>query len=175
MLVCSIVVNGQECGGVAAVGSLVHGNKTVQEGQTFILAEYAVPCNGTVIAWEFCYQSGGAKSVTFYPGIWRANTRSNGTDFKLIQSNNVTFTPNGNSNNSCQRVNLSTTDQFTVPAGSVVGLYSDINGAQLLQAYTNSSLKTYQFNGNPRSINGSRNDGIVNYTIAIRVHLGKSM
>ena len=160
------VVNGQEC--TDAVGSLGCGSNIFPFGITYILTEYTIPCSGTVVAWEFCYRVSG----TFYPSIWRiTGMTGDDTDYELIHSNSVTFS----GTNSYQRVNLSTTDQFTAPAGSVVGLYYDINGAQLLQAYTNSSIKTYQFIGNPRSINGTRNDGIVNYTIAIRVHFGKSM
>ena len=71
---------------------------------------------------------------------------------------------------SCQRVDLSTTDQFTVPAGSVVGLYSNV-GVQLLHTDTNISITTYQFSGN-KSTNAD-NGYNVNYNIAIRVHLGK--
>ena len=79
------------------VGSLSHdSNNIVTQGQTFILTGYTVPCSGTVVAWEFCYQISDATSATFYPGIWRIT---------------------GTSGN---------TDQFTAPVGSVVGLYSNV-------------------------------------------------
>ena len=71
----------------------------------------------------------------------------------------------------CQIFNLADTDQFTAPAGSVVGLYSNL-GTQLLHTNTDSSITTYQFTGNQSSvITTSNND--VNYSIAIRIHLGK--
>ena len=177
MLVCSIVVNGQECGGVATVGSLVHGNETVQEDQTFILAGYAVPCNGTVVAWEFCYQISNATSVTFYPGIWRADTRSNGsTKFKLVQSNNVTFTPTDNSSNSCQTFNLSITDQFSVPAGSVVGLYSNTDEKRPLLLHNDAKASITAYKVAKNRSQADVNDSIVtkvDYNIAIKVYLSK--
>ena len=175
--VCPIAVNGQKCGGTTAVGSLAHGRKIVQENQTFILAGYTVPCNATVVAWEFCYQTKDATPVTFYPGIWRTNTSTNGsTDFKLVQSNNVTFTPNGNSGNTCQIFNVSTTDQFTAPAGSVVGLYSNTDRKRplLLRNDSNVSVIAYKvkMKGNYTDV---RHSGVmkVDYNIAIKVYLSK--
>ena len=155
-----------------------HDSNIVLQGQTFILAGYAVPCIGTVVAWEFCYRI-SVGSVTFYPGIWRitgTSGNSGNTDYELVQSNNITYDQSiqTSSIDSCQIFNLSTTDQFTAPAGSVVGLYSNV-GTQLLHTNTDSSVTTYQFNGNQSSVsltgNGNMND--VNYDIAIRVHLGK--
>ena len=114
--------------------------------------------------------------MTFYPGIWRiTGTRGSNTDYALIQSNSVTYDSNIQTSgvDSCQRVNLSTTDQFTAPAGSVVGLYSNF-GTQLLHTNTDSSITTYQFSGEQRSVTGNNNNNInVDYNIAIRVHLGK--
>ena len=154
-----------------------HENNIVPQGQTFILAGYTVPCNGTVVAWEFCYQISSAMSVTFYPGIWRITGTSGNTgntDYTLVQSNNVTYDSSGSGLNSfpCQRFNLSDTDQFAAPAGSVVGLYSNVITQLLRTDNTNSSITTYQFSGNQSSvsINGNSND--VNYNIAIRVYLG---
>ena len=152
-----------------------HDNNLVPFGQTFILAEYTVPCSGTVVAWEFCYQISGATSVTFYPGIWRmTGTMSGNTDYTLVQSNNVTYNPASDLTNifPCQIFNLSDTDQFTAPAGSVVGLYSNVR-TLLLHTNTDSSITTYRFRGNQSSVNSAGNDNDVNYTIAIRVHLGK--
>ena len=96
------------------------------------------------------------------------------TDYKLIQSNSITYDQSIQTSGvySCQRVNLSTTDQFTTPAGSVVGLYPNVY-AQLLHTNTNSSVTTYQFTGNRSSVNNVGNNDDVNYNIAIRVHLGK--
>ena len=177
MDLCPIVVNGQECGGTAAVGSLAHGNKTVQENQTYILAGYTVPCNGTVIAWEFCYLPNSSIPMTFYPSIWRANTKTNGnTDLKLIRSNNVTFTPNGNSGNSCEIFNLSISDQFTAPAGSVVGLYSNTDGKRplLLCNDSNLSVVAYKVKRNGNHTDGRHSRVMkVDYNIAIKVYLGK--
>ena len=141
--------------------------------QTFILAGFTIPCSGIVVAWEFCYQINDATSVSFCPGIWRiTGTRGSNTDYELVQINTVTYNQSIQTNGvySCQRVNLSTTDQFTAPAGSVVGLYSNV-GTQLLHTNTDSSIITYQFNGNQSSVRTAVN----NYNIAIRVHLGKAL
>ena len=155
------------------VGSLSHYSSIVPQGQTFILAGYTVSCNGTMIAWEFCYRRNNAMS-TFYPGIWSITSNSsNNRDYALVQSNNITYNASirtsGISEYQCQRVNLSVTDQFTAPAGSVVGLYSG-TGPLLLHTNTNDSLITYQFSGNQSSVS---NGNDINYNIAIRVHLGK--
>ena len=163
-------VSGQEC--TDTVGSLSHDSNIVTAAQTYILAGYMVPCNRTVIAWEFCYRISGATSVTFYPGIWRVTgTTDSNTNYELVQSNSVTYDQSIQTSgvDSCQRVNLSSTDQFTAPAGSVVGLYSNV-GTQLLHTNNDSSITTYKFSGNQSSVN---NSGISNYNIAIRVHLGK--
>ena len=175
----TIAVSGQECTDTVTVGSLSHDNNIVTQGQTFILAGYTVPCSETVVAWEFCYRISPAASVTFYPGIWRiTGTMSGNTDYTLIQSNTVTYDPSvrdpqDSANiNPCQIFSLSDTDQFTAPAGSVVGLYSNV-GAQLLYTNTDSSITTYQFSGNQSSVSSAGNSNDVNYNIAIRVHLGK--
>ena len=146
--------------------------------RTFILAGYIVPCNSTVVAWEFCYRI-SALSVTFYPGVWRVTGTNDNRHYVLVQSNNITYNAsirtNGTSNDQCQRVNLSVIDQFTAPAGSVVGLYSNIQ-TQLLRTNTDSSITTYQFSGNQSSVTvnpGAIPRAEVNYNIAIRVHLGK--
>ena len=153
-----------------------HDSNIVSQGQTFILAGYTVTCSGTVVAWEFCYRiTGLTTSVTFYPGIWRiTGTSGLNTDYELVQSNSVTYDSSIQTSgiDSCQRVNLSTTDQFTAPAGSVVGLYSNV-GAQLLHTNTDSSITTYRFSGNLSSVSSAGNNDNVNYNIAMRVHLGK--
>ena len=160
------------------VGSLSHDSNIVTVDKTFILAGYTVPCNRTVVAWEFCYRISNV-TVTFYPGIWRiTRTTSGNTDYALVQSNNITYDAsiktNGTSNDQCQRVNLSVTDQFTAPAGSVVGLYSNV-GTQLLHTNANNndnSITTYQSDRNQSSVRVGNNDD-VNYNIAIRIYLGK--
>ena len=168
-----IVTSGQQC--TDTVGSLSHHSNIVPQGQIFILAGYTIPCSQTVIAWEFCYRISDATSVTFYPGIWRITGASgSNTNYELIQSNSVTYNSSIRTSgvDSCQRVNLSTTDQFTAPAGSVVGLYSNI-GTILLHTNTNSSIITYQFSGNQSSVRITGNNNDANYNIAIIVHLGK--
>ena len=175
----TIAVSGQECTDTVTVGSLSHNNNIVTLEQTYILAGYTVPCSGTVVTWEFCYQISDAL-VTFYPGIWRiTGTMSGNTDYTLVQSNNVTYEqsvrdPQDPHNVGCQIFNLSDTDQFTAPAGSVVGLYSNVN-TQLLHTNTNSSITTYQFTGNQSSVRITGNSDNVNYNIAIIVHLGKTV
>ena len=170
-------MTGQECTGGVTVGFLNHDNNVVPLGHTFILAGYRVTCSGTVVAWEFCYQISGATSVTFYPGIWRINgTMGGNTNYELVQSTSVTYDSTIQTSGvfSCQRVDLSTTDQFTAPAGSVVGLYSNV-GVLLLHTNTDNSITTYQSNGNQSSINNADNDNNVEYNIAIRVYLGKTI
>ena len=172
--IATAAVSDQDC--IDIVGSLCHDSNIVTRGQTFILAGYTVTCNGIVVAWEFCYRISDATSVTFYPGIWRITGKSgSNTDYELIQSNSVTYDSSfrTSGDDSCQRVNLSTTDQFTAPAGSVVGLYS-VDGVQLLHTNTNSSITTYQFSGN-KSVHTAGNNDNVNYNIAVRAHLGKTL
>jgi len=172
----TIVINGQECTDVLTVGSLSHDNMTVIVGLTHILTGYTVSCNRTVVAWEFCYRIGSATSLKFYPGIWRiTGTSDMNNDYELIQSNSITYDSTGSASNTypCQRVNLSETDQFTAPAGSVVGLYSGV-GTELQHTSNDNSITTYRFHGNQSSVTAGDNDD-VNYNIAIRVHLGKCM
>ena len=170
-------MSGQECTDTVTVGSLSHNNNIITIDRTFILAGYTVPCHGTVVAWEFCYQTSDAISVTFYPGIWRITDTSDEGDieYALIQSNAVTYDPSVRdpqdltSNFACQIFNLSDTDQFTAPARSVVGLYSNI-GTQLLRTNADSSITTYLFPENRSSVN-TENSIDVNYNIALRAHL----
>ena len=178
ILYCSVIaVTSQDCTDI--VGSLSHNGSDVDPDPTFILADYIVPCSGTVVAWEFCYQRSGVTSVTFYPGIWRiTGTRDSNTDYALVQSNNVTYDPSVQDSQDpantfpCQIVNLSDTDQFIAPAGSVVGLYASV-GTQLLHTDNNdSSITTYRFCENQSSVSASNSDD-VNYNIAIRVYVGK--
>ena len=170
-------VSGQECIDTVTVGSLSHDNNIVTIDQTFILAGYTVPCSGTVVAWEFCYRLSDSPSVTFYPGIWRiTGTMSGNTDYALVQSNNVTYDQSvrdpqdPTSIYPCQIFNLSDTDKFTAPAGSVVGLYSNVE-TQLPHTNTYSSITTYQFSGNQSNVITTDNNGAVNYNIAIRVYV----
>ena len=105
-------------------------------------------------------------------------TSGDNTDYALVQSNNVKYDqsvhdPQDLTNDfPCQIFNLSDTDQFTAPAGSVVGLHSGIQFIQLLRTNTDSSITNYQFSGNQSSVRASNNDD-VNYNIAIRVHLSE--
>ena len=171
-MLCTIAVSGQEC--TDTVGSLSHDNNILLLDRTVILVGYTVPCSGTVVAWEFCYRISSQTPVTFYPGIWRIiGTMSGNTDYTLVQSNTVTYDQSGDPANlfPCQIFNLSDTDQFTAPAGSVVGLYSNVI-TQLLHTNTDSSITTYQFSRNQSSVTTTGNND-VNYNIAIRVHLGK--
>ena len=150
-----------------------HDSNIVIVSQTFILAGYTIPCSETVVAWEFCYRIGSG-SITFYPGIWRITGTNGNTSYELIQSNSVTYNSSIQTSgiDSCQRVNLSTTDQFIAPAGSVVGLYSNVM-TQLLHTNTNTSITTYQFDRNQSSVRTAGNSKNVNYDIAIKLHLGK--
>ena len=100
-----------------AVGSLSHDSNIVNQGQTFILAGYTVQSNEIVVAWEFCYRISSVELVTFYPGIWRiAGTGGSNIDYSLVKSNSITYDSSilTSGIDSCQRVNLSTIDQFTI-------------------------------------------------------------
>ena len=184
MLLCTIAVavTSQEC--MDNVGSLKHDSLHVVNDRTFIFAdrEYNVACERTVVAWEFCYRvlsDATANPVTFFPSIWMPSGTNDTTHYTLIQSSPVTFTPAqvGSTTNNilCQRVNLVTTDQFTAPAGSVVGLYSirirdelELLRTKKVQA----SMTTYQFYGNQSSVQVA-NDSNVGYNIALRAHFGR--
>ena len=107
----------------------------------------------------------------------RGNSENPNTDYELVRSNSVTYNLSVKANSSdhissCQRVYLTTTDQFTAPAESVVGLYSIVQ-TLLLHTNIDSSITTYQFSGNPSSVTMASSNNDVNYNIAIRVHLGK--
>ena len=176
----TIAVSGQECTDTVTVGSLNRSNiNIVPLAHTFILAGYTVPCSGTVVAWEFCYQRSGAPSVTFYPGIWRISETNDNTNYTLIQSNSVKYDPSvygpqDPNDFGCQIFNLSDTDQFTAPAGSVVGLYSNVGSILSRSGDTDRSVTTYSFNGNQSSVQNMGRSNDVNYNISVRVHLGKN-
>ena len=145
----------------------------VNVDRTFILAGYTIPCNGTVVAWEICYQiTSSPLPAMFNPGIWRVTEISDIAYYTLIQSNNVTYDPRGNYRDQfpCKRFSISESDQFTAPAGSVVGLYSG-TGVQLLPTDSDNSITTYIANRNQTRV--AKTDD-VNYNIGIKVHLGKS-
>ena len=115
--------------------------------------------------------------MTFHPGIWTLTDRiwdwtifQWKLQFSLLQSNTVTFTPNGSM--PCQVYNLSETEQFTAPEDSVVGFYIGLARAPLLVTKADSSITTYKVSGNQSSVTVSNSDD-VNYNIAIRVHIGK--
>jgi len=169
LFVHHIAVDCQRC--TSPVGSLDHNNSTFDDSNTtYILAGYTVQCEGIVTGWEFCYHTlNNVSSVTFYPGIWHGSDK---TEYSLIQSNTVTFTPNGTSFSSCQNYTLPEIEQFTAPSGSVVGLYSNTGIMQpslLLSNDTNQQI-TYQFSGNQSNV---MVDKSVHYNIAIRVYLGE--
>jgi len=129
-----------------------------------------------VIAWEFCYQIQRNVKLTFYPGIWKAT--GDHIAYSLIQLNTVTFNHTDRSTNgshSCQNYTLQATDQFAVPSESVVGLYSNRGTTRplLLQTNKNDQSPTYRVHGNLSTITCTTDSEVVNYDIAIRVHLGK--
>ena len=166
------MISGQEC--ADTVGSLNHNNSIVTADRTFILAGYTVLCNRTVVAWEFCYHVlSNVGLVEAIPGIWKKTDTNGRTVYNLVKSNRVTYDPRGIPANEfpCRIFNLSDTDQFTAPAGSVVGLYSNVV-SELLHTNTNSSITTYRVGGNVDIVDAASNNN-VSYNIAIRVHLGK--
>lgn len=165
-------VSGQNCMDKITVGSLDQdntdtNNNVVLEGLTFIFAGYAIPCSGTVVAWEFCHRTSSEKSATFYPGVWN-NDSDLSTEYILIQSTSVTFDTRGGDMNVCQKFSVLEKDQFIAPVGSFVGLYSN-KFAQLLRTNASDSITTFQFDGNQTS---SINK-VVHFNIALKVLLGK--
>ena len=167
-------ISGQECTDTDIVGSLDHNINIIAApvDRTFILAGYTVPCSATVVAWEFWYQISGAASATLNPGIWRISRTSDDVIYyTLIRSNELAYNPGGTSDNPRIRriFNLSDTEQFTVPAESVVGVYS--GSAQLLHTDTDNSITVYEFRQNQNSVNSTGTN--VHYNIAIRAYLGK--
>ena len=176
LFIVLVIVSGQSCSDT--VGSLNRNvNSTpITQGQTVIFADhqYTVPCDGNVIAWRFCYQLfGNNQSVSFSAGVWRSGeVNYNGsTNFMQINSSVISFYPNGWSDTSYQRVNLSATDQYTAPAGSVVGLYSNVGLMFSPLLNTSSNVIAYKFDGSRTDINIG--DGEVgSYNIAIELYLG---
>ena len=150
-----------------------HHNNRVPVAQTFILSGYRIPCDATVIAWEFCYQRSDIPSVKFFPSIWRLKNNIDVTNYELVNSSDVTYYPSNATNMyHCQVFNLSDADQFTAPAESVVGLFSN-DHTHLLHTNASSLLVTYHIAGRHASIISTDNVDDVDYNISIRVHLGK--
>ena len=174
--IISLAVSAQECTDAITTGSLNHNDNIVIVDHTFILTEYALPCSGTVVAWEFCYRISGASSLTFYPGIWRMTRPNSG--FTLVQANTITYNSVDDASiiYPCKVFSLPPSDWFIAPAGSVVGLYSNTQ-TQLLHTNTDRTVTTYMVRGNHSSISDldhdDDSDDDVDYNIAIRVHLGK--
>ena len=182
-----LVVNGQNC--VDKVGSLAHDDIRVIADHTFIFtdSDYTVDCEGTVIAWEFCHGveanvKANVTSLTFHPGIWMPIDHDNSTMYALVKSNTVTFAVgqdnDNNSDFSCWTFNLSEADQFTAPAGSVVGLYTNITRLQSGLLRTNRSKLpiAFRLSGNHSVIYVNTTIGFhTRYHIALRVHLSKSI
>ena len=169
------VTNGQNC--LDTVGSLYYNNLSmiIPLGKTFLLTdkEYTFSCQKVLIAWEFCYQVQGIKSpVSFTASIWRTVGSEDSDNYTQVHSHNISFIPKSINNlrSSCQRVNLSSGDQFIVPVGSVVGLYTILSDwAPLLKSSSN--MKIFTFEGKHTNVNIS--DGrVANYSIAIKLHLG---
>ena len=165
-------MSGQNCINSAWVGSIksIMNHGVISDNRTFILADYEIPCRGAVAAWEFCYQRSTRTSVTFFPAIW-IGSANNG--YRLIYLSTVNYDQSEITENPCHRVEFPKEYWLTVPAGSVLGLYSNV-GAQLIHSNTNPELNTYQFYGYQNRVFINNYDTIdVNYHIAIRLHLGK--
>ena len=154
-----------------------YSDKIITEDRTFILDDHqhTIACKGNVIVWEFCYQIGNKNTtVSFNASVWKLT----GIKFVLVISNNITYTPTNNNGSvySCQRVNLSDKDRFIAPAGSGLGLYSNMGTMRSKLLKTKnifSNITTYRFYGNPEDvpINGSKMVAVLNYSIAIKVRI----
>ena len=166
-----VAVSDQDCSNT--VGFLNFSNDIITEDQTFILYDHqhTISCEGNVTAWEFCYQTGNT-TVSFNASVWKT-ARNN---FTQVNSNNITFISNGSDVYSCQIFNLSEADQFTAPAGSVVGLYSNkgtMRSTLLSTKNTSSNITTYRFHGKPKDVLSiNYTEAVLNYSIAIKVYLG---
>ena len=169
-----VAVSDQDCS--KTVGYLNYtNNDIVTEDRTFILYDDRISCEGKVTAWEFCYKIAGNNTVSFNAGVWKII----GNKFVQANSNNITFIPTSNNSDiyPCQIFNVSDTDQFTAPAGSVVGLYSN-TGHMRPQLLSNnnvtSNITIYWSIGNPKDvpITNNTNKILKNYIIFIKVYLG---
>ena len=172
-----VAISTQNCSDT--VGFLDRDNgKLLTQNQTYLLADqqYTVPCKGKVIAWEFCYLAQARHTnVSLYVGIWRmidATDHSGSITYVQVNSNVIAFVPDGRSY-TCQRFNLSVKHQFIAPAGSIVGLYSNLGPMFSLLLYTNSNdITGYMFNGNRKNITINANDKMFDSRISIKLHLG---
>ena len=178
LFIMLVIVSSHNCS--RTVGSLNHNMNSIPivQDQTVILADhqYTVPCDGNVIAWRFCYQLFGNNGsvVSFSAGIWRSsNTNYSGsTNFMQVNSSVISFYQNVSGGASyCQTFNLSTTDQYTAPAGSVVGLYSNVGEMFSSLLNTSSNITAYKFDGNRTDVNVSDSE-VGSYNIAIELYLG---
>ena len=185
LFIMLVIVSGQGCSDI--VGSLNRNvNSTpITQDQTVILADrqYTVPCDGNVTAWRFCYQPFGNNGsvISFSAGVWRisktnysdSTNYSGSVNYMLINSSVISFSldGSGDANYPCQILNLPLTDQYTAPAESVVGLYSNGGTMYPLLLNTSSNVTAYKFDGNRTDVNIS--DGEVgSYNIAIELYLG---
>ena len=170
-----VAVSNQDCS--KTVGYLDYSNNDIViEDRTFILYDDHISCEGKVTAWKFCYRIQGNNTiVSFIASVWKII----GNKFVRVHSNNITFIPTSNNNDvyTCQIFNLSDTDQFTAPAGSVVGLYSNTGRMRPELLSTNktaSNITTYMFYGGSKDVLTTNNTEEVrrNYSISIKVYLG---
>lgn len=135
------------CGDAGSIG--FSEGSTVAQNTTYVVLAYRIPCNGTLVGWEFCHQIVNASSATFYPSVWRLT----GGNYMLIHSTAVSFVPYAPSvlTFKCQSYNLRTaSEEFDVLANDTVGLYSGgDNAAQILTvAGFSDSAITYGLTGN---------------------------
>ena len=155
------------------VGSLNHDNLTVtQTDVTFILGDSDVMCEGVVYGWEFCFKTDAGPPVTFYPSIWKV-TRRNGpnTNYELVNMSTITFSPNSVGIISCLLYELNTSDWFTIPNDSAVGLYIESGATVLLRSNRNTPISTFKYDGHIELARNAGQDDTVNFNIAVRVLL----
>ena len=121
---------------------------TVAQNTTYVVPAYRIPCNGTVVGWEFCHQIVNVSSATFYPSIWRLD----GGNYMLIHSSTVSFVPYASTGLTfkCGGYNLRVVnEEFDVHTNDMVGLYSGDSTAQILtMASSSNSSITYSLTGN---------------------------
>ena len=121
----------------------------VTQNSTYIIPSYRIPCDGTVVGWEFCHQNVDAQTATFYPSVWRLDSSS----YKLIHVSSVSFVPRvmGGLTFACTGYNVLMNEQFSVLTNDTVGLYSDDNTSQILTTSNGAGI-SYSMAGNHSNI-----------------------
>ena len=93
----------------------------------YLNLDYDSTCNGTVIAWEYCYYYNDMHEDNVEPaevkvGVWRAN----GTEYQLVDGSVMTLptpTLDGGLQFACREWMLNSSQAFQVQEGDIVGIH----------------------------------------------------